>query len=155
MKNGAEAVSTILAVKGSRVVTIKPSDTITTLSERLREQRIGAAIVSSDGHTVEGVISERDLAYGLAEHKGDLHSMRVESLMTKTVITCSPQDSIANVASTMIARNVRHIPVVERERLVGMISIRDVLNVRVDELQRQTSQLRAFALEAEREPQDR
>lgn len=149
-------VANILAVKGSAVVTIKPSDTIEVLSQRLREKRIGAAIVSSDGQTIDGVISERDIAYGLAVHKGDLHTLPVSTLMTKTVIVCSPNDKISDVASTMLARNVRHLPVKEEERLVGMISIRDVLNLRVDELQRQASLLRAFASEADRDrPMDR
>jgi CBS domain-containing protein len=148
-------VSTILAVKGSRVITIKPADTITMLAERLREQRIGAAVVSSDGRTVEGVITERDIAYGLAQHKAGLHAMPVSALMTRTVITCSPEDSVATVASTMLARNIRHIPVEDGNELVGMISIRDVLNLRVDELQRQTNQLRNFARDTDRDPQDR
>jgi hypothetical protein len=79
------------------------------------------------------VISERDVAYSVATHKGDLHALPVSALMTKTVISCSPGDSVATVASTMLARNVRHLPVEEGGRLVGMISIRDVLNLRVDE----------------------
>lgn len=148
-------VSNILAAKGKRVITIKPSDTITVLAERLRQQRIGAAVVSSDGQSVDGVITERDIAYGLAQHKGALHAMPVSALMTKTVITCSPDDNVAMVASTMLARNIRHIPVEDHKKLVGMISIRDVLNLRVDELQRQTNQLRNFAREMDRDPQDR
>jgi CBS domain-containing protein len=148
-------VADILAIKGARVTTVKATDTISTLSQRLREQRIGAAVVSSDGQTIEGMISERDLAYSLSVHKGDLHAMPVSALMTKTVISCTPMDSAATVGSTMLARNIRHLPVEEGGRLVGMISIRDVLNVRVDELQRQTNQLRAFASHTERDPQDR
>jgi CBS domain-containing protein len=152
---GIVKVADILATKGSAVITIKPSETIGSLSQRLREKRIGAAIVSSDGQTVDGVISERDVAYGLAVHKADLHALPVSALMTKTVISCSPNDSIANVASTMLARNIRHLPVQESGRLVGMISMRDVLNSRLDELQQQTNQLRAFASQTDRDPQDR
>jgi CBS domain-containing protein len=148
-------VSNILAVKGNTVVTIKPSETIGALSERLREKRIGAAIVSSDGQAVDGVISERDIAYGLAVHRAELHTLPVSALMTKAVVTCSPRDSAADVASTMLARNFRHLPVEEDGRLVGMISIRDVLNLRLDELQRQTNMLRAFVSDTNREPQDR
>ena len=149
-------VSDILAAKGSAVVTVRPSETIGALSQRLREHRIGAAIVSGDGKTVEGVISERDVAYAVAIHKAELHSLPVSELMTKTVITCSPHESVANVASTMRARNIRHIPVEESGRLVGMVSIRDVLNHRTDDLQQQTSLLRAFASHTERAPsQDR
>jgi CBS domain-containing protein len=148
-------VADILAVKGPAVVTIKPSDTIAALSQRLREKRIGAAIVSSDGQLFEGVISERDIAYGLSVYKGDLHAMPVSALMTKAVITCSPHDDVALVASTMLARNIRHLPVEHDKRLIGMISMRDVLNSRLDELQRQASMLRAFASSTDITPQDR
>lgn len=148
-------VADILAEKGSAVITVKPSETIGALSQRLREKRIGAAIVSSDGQTVCGVISERDIAYGLSVHAGNLHMLPVSALMTEAVVTCSPDDNIATVASTMFARNIRHLPVEEGKRLVGMISIRDVLNVRVNELQRQTSLLRAFASHTDRDPEDR
>jgi CBS domain-containing protein len=148
-------VANILAVKGSAVITIGPSETIAALSRRLREERIGAAIVSSDGQTVDGVISERDIAYALCVHKADLHAMPVSALMTRAVITCSVNDSIGIVASTMMSRNIRHLPVKEGDRLVGMVSIRDVLNQRLDELQRETGLLRAFASHVDREPHDR
>ena len=145
-------VAEILAAKGSNVITIKPSDTIATLCACLREKRIGAAIVSTDGRTADGVISERDVAFGLAVHKGELHALPVSALMTKTVITCSPSDSVARVASTMLARNIRHLPVEDQGCVIGMISIRDVLNWRVSELQHQTGLLRAFVSESERNP---
>ncbi len=148
-------VADILAVKGRTVVTVKPTDTIAALSQLLREKRIGAAIVSSDGQLFEGVISERDIAYGLSVHKSDLHGMPVSALMTKAVITCSPEDNVAQVASTMLARNIRHLPVEHEKRLIGMISMRDVLNSRLDELQRQASMLRAFASSTDVTPQDR
>jgi CBS domain-containing protein len=148
-------VNDILAVKGRVVVTVQATDDIATLSARLREKRIGAAVVSKNGHSVDGVISERDIAYAVATHKADLHTLPVATLMTSTVITCAPADQVSEVASTMIARNIRHVPVVEENRLVGMISIRDVLNFRVSDLQRQTSMLRAFASDTGRKPQDR
>jgi CBS domain-containing protein len=148
-------VTDILEVKGRVVVTVQASDSIATLSQRLREKRIGAAVVSRDGQGVDGVISERDIAYALSIHRSDLHTLPVSALMTATVITCAPGDKLSDVASTMSARNIRHVPVVEENRLVGMISIRDVLNFRVSDLQRQTNMLRAFASDTGREPQDR
>ncbi len=148
-------VADILASKGNSVIKIRPSDTIGMLSERLREKRVGAAVVSSDGSTIDGVITERDVTFGLAVHKAGLYALPVSELMTKTVIKCAPRDNIALVASTMIARHIRHIPVEDDGQIVGMVSIRDVLNLRVDELQQHTAMLRTFVAQADREPEDR
>lgn len=148
-------VADILAFKGSAVITIKPSESIGALSKLLRENRIGAAIVSNNGETIDGVISERDIAYGLSIHKADLNTLPVSALMTKAVITCSPKDDVAKVASTMLSRNIRHIPVHDGNGLIGMVSIRDVLKERLDELQRETAQLRSLAIQRNPEPQDR
>jgi CBS domain-containing protein len=148
-------VADILALKGSVVITIKPSESLVALSKLLHDKRIGAAVVSNDGQTIDGVISERDLAYGLSIHNANLHTLLVSALMTKAVITCSPRDDVAKIASTMLSRNIRHIPVIDGNHLVGMVSIRDVLNLRLDELQRETAQLRSLVIQADREPEDR
>ena len=148
-------VAAILASKKPAAITIKPTGTIAELSSLIRDNRIGAAIVSSDGATVEGVITERDIAYGIATHKGDMHAMPVSALMTKTVITCSPGDLVSFVASTMLSRNIRHLPVTDGGRLVGMISIRDVLKSHVDELQQQTALLLSQAARPVEVLQDR
>jgi CBS domain-containing protein len=148
-------VADILTHKGSQVITIKPEATLGMLSELLRDKRIGAVVVSNDDRSIDGVISERDVTYALATHKAGLHEVAVSALMTKTVITCSPRDNIGFVASTMMSRNVRHLPVEDEGRLVGMVSIRDVLNFRVDELQRHTAQLRTFVSQMDQPPQDR
>jgi CBS domain-containing protein len=155
LEGRAVKVADVLAYKGSVVITIKPSETVAALSKLLREKRIGAAIVSNDGQTLDGVISERDVAYGLCAHNAGLHALPVSTLMTKAVITCSPDDDVAKVASTMLSRNIRHVPVHDGRGLVGMVSIRDVLNVRLAELQRETAQLRSLASQTNREPQDR
>ncbi len=148
-------VADILALKGSVIITIEPSESLAALSKLLRDKRIGAAVVSSDGRTIDGVISERDIAYGLSVHRAELHTLPVSAVMTKAVITCSPRDDVAKVASTMLSRNIRHIPVNDSSGLVGMVSIRDVLNVRLDELQQETAQLRSLVNQSDREPQDR
>jgi CBS domain-containing protein len=148
-------VSDVLTHKGAAIVTIKPEETIEALSVLLRSNRIGAVVVSSDGATIEGVISERDLAFSIATYKGELYRTPVSALMTREVITCEPTDDIAIVGSMMLSRRIRHLPVEKDKRLVGMVSIRDVLNRRVDELQQHTAQLRSFAIEASRVPQDR
>lgn len=148
-------VSDVLNEKGRAVVTIKPTNSAAELSLLLRERRIGAVIVSEDGETIDGVISERDLAYSLCKRGGDLHKLPVSELMTRQVITCSPHDSVGHVVSTMRSRNIRHVPVVVDGRIAGMLSIRDMLNVRVDELQRQTAELRSFATMAQPVLEDR
>lgn len=148
-------VADILDVKGYMVVAIKPTESIAALCQLLRAKRVGAAVVSSDGRKLEGVITERDIAYALGAHDGNLQGHTVATLMTRNVITCTPKDSVAHVASTMLSHKFRHIPVVEQDRVVGMVSIRDVLNQRVDELQQQTAQLRSFATETNVVIQDR
>ncbi len=148
-------VADILALKRRPIVTVDPTDTIETLSTRLRENRIGAIVVSNDGRSIDGVISERDLAYAISKHKAGLHTLPVSELMTKTVFTCKPTDDVAVVGATMMSRGVRHLPVEDDKVLVGMVSIRDVLNLRVDELQQKAAHLHAFANEISRPPMDR
>ena len=148
-------VKEILAQKGAAIITVPPTATIEALCKVLRDNRIGAIVVSSDGRKIEGVISERDIAYGVAVHGSKLHAMPVSALMTKDVITCAPNDNTAFVASTMLSRRFRHIPVEENGKVAGMVSIRDVLGSQVADLHQQTAHLRKFLHEADRAPQDR
>ena len=135
--------------------TTKPSDSVASLSKLLREHRIGAVVVSDDGVTIDGFVSERDVAYSLCVHKADLSGLPVSEIMTRDVITCSPGDDVAKVASAMQAHRIRHIPVVDGSRACGMVSIRDLLNVRVDELQKEAALLRTLANGSQVEIQDR
>lgn len=148
-------VTDALAAKGHLIITVRPTDTVGVLSKLLREKRIGAAVVSANGSDIDGVISERDIAFGLGVHGARMHDMLVSELMTRTVITCAPQDDIGHVASTMLSRNIRHIPVVDGGRLVGMVSIRDVLKSRLDDLQQQSAQLRTLVSQVDRVLEDR
>jgi CBS domain-containing protein len=145
----------ILKRKGSLVVTIRPSDSVEALSRLLRERRIGAVVVSDDGITIDGVVSERDVAYSLCIHKTELSSLPVSEIMTRNVITCSPDDDVAKDASAMHGHRIRHIPVVDGNRACGMVSIRDLLNVRVDQLQEEAAMLRTLANGSQEEIQDR
>ncbi|MGC1586944.1 MAG: CBS domain-containing protein [Rhodomicrobium sp.] len=127
-------------------MSVKPSETIGGLARRLRLAGVGAMIVSRDGHSLEGIITERDIAYALASHAEDLHEMRVSDLMTTQVVTCSPQDLIADVARIMTSRRFRHMPVKEGDRLVGVISIGDVLKHRLSEIELEANVLRDIAM---------
>ena len=137
-------VADILKAKGTRVVTIGSDASIELVAQRLRLERIGALVVSDTGATVDGIISERDLAHGLAEHGTKVLSRTAAELMTKAIVTCSPTDPIEHVAKTMTDRRIRHMPVTEGGKLVGIISIGDVVKFRLDELQLEAKEMRNY-----------
>jgi CBS domain-containing protein len=143
-------VADILRIKGSTVKTVTPDKTALQLSEQLRDEQIGAAIVSDDDKSIDGIISERDLAYGLAAHGSKLPGIAVSELMTKVVIVCSPEDSVTDVMKLMTERRTRHLPVKDGDRLVGIISIGDVLKHRLGEMQLEANVLRDYAIAARR-----
>ena len=143
-------VMNILRIKGSVVKTVPPHETALLASGQLRAEQIGALIVSTDGNSVDGIVSERDLAYGLATYGGRLPTIPVSQLMTKAVIVCSPEDSITDVIKLMTQRRIRHLPVKDGDQLVGIISIGDVLKHRLGELQVEAEVLRDYAVAARR-----
>jgi CBS domain-containing protein len=142
-------VADILEQKKGTIFTIKPNETVEALSQLMRDKRVGAVVVSQDGSTIDGFVAERDLAYMISQHREALCAMPVSAIMTTSVVTCERDDSIVQVIGLMHARTVRHVPV------VGMISIRDVLNFRVDQLQREAGALYASLRQSKVEPQDR
>ena len=139
-------VADILRSKGTTVKTVRPDETALELAEQLRAARIGAAIVSHDGSSIDGIISERDLAYGLAAHGSKLPSVAVEKLMTKVVVVCSPEDTIVDIMGVMTQRRIRHLPVKNGDQLIGIISIGDVLKHRLGEMQLEANVLRDYAI---------
>jgi CBS domain-containing protein len=143
-------VSDILQVKGPAVKTVRPDTSARELSVQLRAEQIGAMIVSDDGKSIDGLVSERDLAYALAAHGEELPKLTVSRLMTKVVVVCSPEDSITKVMKLMTQRRVRHLPVKEGDQLVGIISIGDVLKHRLDEVELEANVMRDYAVAARR-----
>jgi CBS domain-containing protein len=139
-------VADILKIKGPAVKTVRPDETAKAFAEHLKNERIGAMIVSHDGNALDGIISERDLAYGVAAYGDTLPSMSVSELMTKVVIVCTPEDSIAEVMNIMTQRRIRHLPVKDGEQLIGIISIGDVLKNRLGEMQLEANVLRDVAI---------
>jgi len=144
----AMKVADILRIKGTVVKTVPPQATALLLSGQMRAEQIGALVVSSDGKSIEGIVSERDLAYGLATYLGRLPTIPVSQLMTKAVAVCSPDDSITDVMKLMTIRRIRHVPVKDGDQLVGIISIGDVLKHRLGELQIEADVLRDYAAAA-------
>ncbi|RAI34550.1 CBS domain-containing protein [Rhodoplanes roseus] len=139
-------VSDLLKGKTATVMMVQPTLAVGALAERLRSAGVGVMIVSHDGHALDGIISERDIAYGLAEHGATLPVLQVKDLMTKTVITCRPDDTVAEVSKVMTVRRIRHLPVKEGDTIVGVISIGDVLKSRISEIELEANVLRDIAI---------
>lgn len=136
------SVSDILKAKGAGVETIQGDATIGEAIERLRDERIGALVVSPDAKTIEGIFSERDVIMGLADHREALLSRKVRDHMTRSVATCSSEDGVEKVMREMTELRARHFPVVDGERLVGIVSIGDVVKNRLDEVELEKTVLR-------------
>lgn len=137
-------VNEILARKGTEVVTVAPDDTIGHAADVLAERRFGALVVSTGDGRIEGILSERDLVRGLAEFREDLRRQPVSALMTSPVKTCTGGDKTEELMERMTEHRIRHLPVEDDGRLVGMISIGDVVKVRVSELEDEARHLEGY-----------
>ncbi|MGZ4494555.1 MAG: CBS domain-containing protein [Nocardioides sp.] len=134
-------ISEVLAGKASRdVVTISPDATVRDLLHSLAEHNVGALIVSTDGSTVAGIVSERDVVRRLAAAE-DLLDATVSTIMTAEVHTCDTHATATELMAVMTERRFRHIPVVTDGRLAGIVSIGDVVKSRVSELEFERDQL--------------
>ena len=137
-------VKQILATKGGDVVKVTSADTIRTTLVHLKSHNYGALVVSDDGQHVNGIISERDLVRAMVDHGTELPEMTVADLMTRNVTTCGPEDDIEDVMDTMTNGRFRHMPVVTDDRLVGVVSIGDLVKHRMRELVDETKALREY-----------
>jgi CBS domain-containing protein len=134
-------VASILKAKGAHVETIRPDATVGSAVWNLKLKGIGALVVSEDGVTAQGIISERDIVGGLAEHGQRLLTLPVTRVMA-TPVTCTAEDGVTEVMARMTRRRVRHLPVVDGGRLAGIVSIGDVVKYRLDELELEANVLR-------------
>ncbi|HVH75175.1 MAG TPA: CBS domain-containing protein [Stellaceae bacterium] len=141
-------VETILRDKGRWVATIRPEATIAEAVKQLSAQNVGALVVSDDSDGVDGILSERDIVQALAEHGAELLNERVAAVMTRRVATCDPEDSVGDLMAEMTRRRIRHFPVVRDERLVGIVSIGDLVKSRLDEIEYEARSLRSFIIGA-------
>ena len=137
-------VETILRAKGREVATIRPDQTVGDAVNELISRNIGALVVSKDGESVDGIISERDIVHAVADRDTNFLSLKVVAVMTRQVITCAPSDSVETLMAEMTNRRIRHFPVVEEGRLCGIISIGDVVKNRLDEVEYEARSLRSF-----------
>ena len=134
----------ILSRKDSGTITIKSGATISEAIDLLSENNIGAVIVSDDGQTVSGILSERDIVHGFKRSGASLLEIRVSDIMTRNILTCVLADPLRNLLAIMTERRVRHLPVVEDDRLVGIVSIGDVVKIRLDDLVTEAEALRGY-----------
>jgi CBS domain-containing protein len=135
-------VREILKAKGSSVVTARPTESVRALVRRFREERIGALVVVNDAGAPMGLVSERDVVYGLAIHGERILGMRADEVMDHALIGCAPDDGLRHVMTTMTERRLRHLPVLDQGKLAGIVSIGDVVKHRLDEMELETSVLR-------------
>ena len=134
-------ISDVLRVKGTQVITVTPDTTVRQLVAVLAEHRIGAVVVSHDGIAVDGIVSERDVVQALAQRGAAVMSAQVTEIYTAQVHTVTPQSPIEDVMLIMTERRVRHAPVVADGRLQGIVSIGDVVKIRLGELQAERTAL--------------
>lgn len=139
-------VADILKAKGSAVFTVRPTETLQAVAKRLKQENVGAMIVSADGKSLEGVISERDVALSLAVFDKEFHALPASALMQSAFVACSPDDRLVEIAKMMTERRLRHLPVKQNGRLVGVISIGDVLKHRLAEVQLESRVLQDIAI---------
>ena len=137
-------VSEILRRKGDDVATVPPDATVAFAVEQLRQWGVGALVVTSDGTTIEGIVSERDIVRALGGPTRTLLDQTVRSIMTTEVFTCSPEDRVDRLMAMMTDNRVRHLPVAVDGRLGGIISIGDVVKSRVTELEDETRALEDY-----------
>jgi CBS domain-containing protein len=142
-------IELILKSKGRDVRTIRPDATITDAIRRMRQEAVGALVVSDDGTRIRGIISERGVMHAIADRGVGVMNERVEAAMTEQVYTCSPDDRVSSIMAAMTARRIRHIPVVDRDGcLCGIVSIGDVVKHRLDEIQLEADAMREYIISA-------
>ena len=128
-------IDTILATKGMNVVTIQPQRSLKEAARLLERHNIGALVVVNESGMPVGIISERDIVRQAARDDKDLLSRPVSAVMTRNVVTGSPQDDLQSVLHTMTEKHFRHLPIIDQGRLAGIISIGDVVKAQITEYQ--------------------
>lgn len=141
-------ISDVLAKKGGQVYTIRPQQTIREALKTLNERNIGGLVVVDDAGNIVGILTERDLLRYFAQDNPDF-STPVAELMTRQIIIGAPQDDLQSVAHTMTEKRFRHLPVVEKGKLIGIVTIGDVLKAQRDSYQGQVYTLQTMIIAEE------
>jgi CBS domain-containing protein len=135
-------VQTILGTKGTAVITITDGVSLADAAMTLRDNKVGALVVSNDGQHIDGIVSERDVVRALANHGASALGRPVSSAMSTEVVTCRAEDAVESLMLSMTERRIRHLPVVDDDGLLGgVISIGDVVKARLRQLEAENQQL--------------
>jgi CBS domain-containing protein len=138
------AVSHILGVKGRNVFTVRPADTVEAVAKLLGEKRIGAVVVTDLAGHIAGIVSERDVVRHIASEGAAVLKKPASAIMTSNVHTCADGDSEQELMTLMTTRRIRHLPVVKNGKLDGMISIGDVVKFRIEAIEREAEDMKAY-----------
>jgi CBS domain-containing protein len=141
-------VKAIMSRKGSDVLTIEPNATLAAAVTLLAERKIGAVVITGADQQVTGILSERDIVRTFAAKGPAALDQQVGEVMTRKVMTCSEAETVSSLMERMTQGKFRHLPVVERGRLAGIISIGDVVKYRLEEMEKESSALREYILTA-------
>ncbi len=137
-------VDAILRAKGARVEVARPDWTVLQAVQKLTEHGVGALVVSADDRHIAGIISERDVMRQIASGGPSTLDKSVDEVMVRDVITCTRSDTVTHLMTVMTDRRIRHLPVVENEMLVGIVSIGDVVKRRIEETEYEAQALRQY-----------
>ncbi len=137
-------ISRILNTKGRDVTTVAEDRPVLEVVADLRRRGIGAVVVVDGDGTVAGIVSERDIVNAVADYGERLKDLTVRDLMTTGIAMCSPDDDVNDVMRQMSGGRFRHVPVIENGDLAGIISMRDLVRARMDELERETEALQHY-----------
>jgi CBS domain-containing protein len=137
-------IAAILKHKGSDVARVQPNATIAEVAALLGQRRIGAVLVMDNADKVLGILSERDIVRTLPEHGAYTLAMTAAEIMTQAVHTTTPKATVVQAMEQMTHRRVRHLPVFDGGRLVGLVSIGDVVKARIDQQEQEVDSLKAY-----------
>lgn len=137
-------VADLLRTKGSEVATVPPKVSVTGLLEDLARYNVGALVVVDESGALAGIVSERDVVRRLNERGAALLTAPVEEIMTSPVVTCDANEGVDRLAEVMTERRIRHMPVVDNGRLIGIVSIGDVVKSRIQQLESDREQLESY-----------
>lgn len=138
-------VEAILRTKGKDVFTLRPESSVGDATTLLAGKRIGAVVICDGKGKILGMLSERDIVRGMSQYGKSVYDMPVRNLMSSPVTTCSPKDSVKKMTSLMNTKRFRHLPVVDGDELIGIVSIGDLVGARISHAEMEMGVLKDIA----------